>query len=64
MGVESVLLDEKKSSTYKFALMSAIIDYVIEKPNEYPQNGFHNIPIIYLAKRWLYYYYPLMIYGN
>jgi len=29
MGVESVLLDEKKSSTYKFALMSAIIDYVI-----------------------------------
>jgi len=64
MGVESVLLDEKKSSTYKFALMSAIIDYVIEKPNEYPQNGFHNIPIIYLAKRWLYYYYPLMVYGE
>ncbi len=62
MSLESVLFDEKKSSTYKFALVSAIIDYIIEKPNEYPKNGFHNIPIIYLAKRWLYYYYPLMIY--
>ena len=38
MGVESVLFDEKKSSTYKFALMSAIMDYIIENPNEYPQN--------------------------
>jgi len=46
MGVESVLFDEKKSSTYKFALMSALMDYIIENPNEYPQNGFHNIPII------------------
>ena len=64
LGVESVLLDENKSSTYKFALMSAIMDYIIEKPNEYPRNGFHNIPIIYLAKRWLYYYYPLMVYGE
>ena len=64
MGVESVLFDEKKSSTYKFALMSAIMDYIIENPNEYPQNGFHNIQIIYLAKQWLYYYYPLMIYGE
>ncbi len=62
MSLESVLFDEKKSSTYKFALVSAIIDYIIENPNEYPKNGFHNIPIIYLAKRWLYYYYPLMIY--
>lgn len=62
MSLESVLFDEKKSSTYKFALVSALIDYMIEKPNEYPKNGFHNIPIIYLAKRWLYYYYPLMIY--
>ena len=49
MGVESVLLDEKKSSTYKFALISSIMDYIIENPNEYPLNGFHNIPITYLA---------------
>ena len=44
--------------------MSAIMDYIIENPKEYPQNGFHNIPIIYLAKQWLYYYYPLTIYGE
>ncbi|MHA1222303.1 MAG: hypothetical protein ACTSP3_03370, partial [Candidatus Heimdallarchaeaceae archaeon] len=59
-----VLFTEKKSSTYKFALVSAIIDYIIEYPSEFPKNGFYNIPVIYLAKRWLYYYYPLMIYGE
>ncbi len=64
IGIESVLFSEKKSSTYKFALISALVDYIIENPNEYPQNGFHNIPIVYLAKQWLYYYYPLMIYGE
>ncbi|MHA1330347.1 MAG: hypothetical protein ACTSR2_04635 [Candidatus Hodarchaeales archaeon] len=64
MAIESVLFTEKKSSTYKFALVSAIIDYIIEYPSEFPKNGFHNIPVIYLAKRWLYYYFPLMIYGE
>jgi len=64
LAIESVLFDEKKTSTYKFALVTAIIDYVIENPNEFPENGFHYIPIIYLAKRWLYYYYPLMVYGE
>ncbi len=43
---------------------TSILDYIIENPNEYPKNGFHNIPLIYLAKRWLYYYYPLMLYGD
>ncbi len=64
MGVESVLFEERKSSTYKYALISAIMDYVIENPSEFPKNGFHYIPVINLAKQWLYYYYPLMVYGE
>ena len=60
MAVDSVLFDEKKSSTYKFALMAAITDYILENPNEYTKNGMHYIPLIYLAKRWLYYYGPLL----
>ncbi|RMG25348.1 MAG: hypothetical protein D6732_22485 [Methanobacteriota archaeon] len=57
-GFEHVLTNEKTTSTYKYALLSAIMDYVIENPAELPRNGFHYIPVIYLAKRFLYYYYP------
>ncbi len=57
-GFEYVLTNERTTSTYKYALLCAIMDYVIENPGELPRNGFHYIPIIYLAKRFLLYYYP------
>ncbi len=57
-GFEHVLERESTSSTYKYALLAAIMDYVIENPAELPKNGFHYIPLIYIAKRYLYYYFP------
>ena len=59
--------DTATSEIYTLSLHDALpifLDYIIENPNEYPKNGFHNIPLIYLAERWLYYYYPLMLYGD
>jgi hypothetical protein len=60
---EMILKHGSKSSTYKFALLKALIDYVIENPTEEAQNGFHYIPGIYLAKRFLRYYWPLWRHG-
>ncbi len=57
-GFEYVLKREKISSTYKYALLTSIMDYIIENPAELPKNGFHYIPVLYLAKRFLYYYFP------
>ncbi len=58
-----ILKHGSKSSTYKFPLLKALIDYVIEHLTEEAQNGFHYIPGIYLAKRFLRYYWPLWRHG-
>jgi len=57
--VEAILKFGSKSTTYKYALLKAIVDYVIEHPTEAAVNGFHYIPGIYLAKKFLRYYWPL-----
>ncbi len=54
--VEMILKHGSKSSTYKFALLKALIDYVIEHPTEEARNGFHYVPGIFLAKQFLRYY--------
>ena len=59
--IELILNDGKKSSTYKYALLLGIVDYVIENPLENPMNNFHYIPLIYLAKQFLAYYFPLTL---
>ena len=59
--IELILNDGKKSSTYKYALLLSIIDYVIENPLENPMNNFHYIPLIYLAKQFLAYYFPFTL---
>lgn len=64
MGIESVLKDEEKSSSYKIALVCSIVDYVIENPSEHPRNGFHYIPLIYIARQFLFYYYPMTWFGE
>lgn len=61
--VEMILKHGNKSSTYKFALLKSLIDYVIEHPTEPAQNGFHYVPGIYLAKQFLRYYWPLWRHG-
>lgn len=59
MAIDSVLHDERKSSTYKIALVCALVDYIIEHPGEHPRNGFHYIPLVEIARNVLYYYYPM-----
>jgi hypothetical protein len=61
-AIEYLTQSEKKSSTYKIALTLGIIDYIIENPSELPKNASHHIPIINIAQRWFYYYYPMIHY--
>lgn len=63
-SIDAVLETGDKSSTYKFALLAAIMDYIIENPAEVHTNGFHSIPIIYLAKQVTLYYYPMAWYED
>ena len=58
--IENFLQEERKSSTYKYALIVSILDYIIEHPIEESSNNFHFIPVLYIAKRFLYYYYPIL----
>lgn len=60
---EYILTEGDISSTYKYALLSSILDYVIENPLEKPQNNFHFVPIFYLARQFLGYYHPLVLEG-
>lgn len=58
---ENILTFGQKTTSYKFALLTAIVDYVIENPTEIPRNNFHFIPIFYVAKQYLAYYFPLAL---
>ena len=60
--INSILDVSKKTTTLKFATLLSIFDYVIDHPEEKSINNFHFIPIIYLAKQFLSYYYPLSFY--
>lgn len=55
-AIERILSHGKKSSTYKLAVLRAIVDFVVEHPAREPRNGFHLIPLIELARRALAYY--------
>lgn len=61
--VEMILRHGKKSTTYKYALLKALIDFTIEHPSEAAVNGFHHIPAVYVAKKFLRYYWPLWKHG-
>jgi len=62
-AIERVLSEGKKSSTYKLALLRAIVDYVIESPQQVSRNGLHFVPLIDLARRALMYYWRPAIEG-
>jgi len=61
--INSILEVSQKTTTYKFATLLAIFDYVIDHPEEKPINNFHFIPLVYLARQFLSYYYPLSFYN-
>ncbi|MHA1697392.1 MAG: HNH endonuclease domain-containing protein [Promethearchaeota archaeon] len=62
--INSILEYGRKTTTYKFATLLSIFDYVFEFPSEPSQNHFHFIPVMYLAKRFLIYYYPFSFYPD
>lgn len=62
--INNILKFGKKASSYKYATLLGIFDYIIEHPNEKPINNFHFIPIAYLAKQFISYYYPLSFYNT
>ena len=58
--IERILKFGKKQASYKFALLLGIVDYIVENPLEPSINNFHFIPLIYIAKQYLAYYFPLI----
>ncbi|MHA1285087.1 MAG: hypothetical protein ACTSQP_21520 [Promethearchaeota archaeon] len=60
--INNILKYGQKTTTYKYATLLAIIDYIIEHPSEASINNLHFIPIVYLARQFVFYYYPLSFY--
>lgn len=58
---EMILNSGTRTTTYKFGLLTGLVDYVIENPLEPPRNNFHFIPLFYLTKQFLAYYFPLVV---
>ena len=60
--VESVLWDDRKVNTYKFALIRAIAHLATHRPNlaRWEGEAQVSIPIDAIADRWIGYYWPLM----
>lgn len=55
--IEAILEYGSKSSTYKFALIRALTDWVIEHPTA---RGDQHVPASWLAVRFIDYYWPLL----
>lgn len=54
-AIEQILSRGGMETTYKLAVLRAIVDFVIEHPAREPRNGLHRIPVIELARRALAY---------
>ena len=53
----------RATSTYKFALLRSIVDYIFENPNLTNSLGFQLIPLFDISKRFLEYYWQLKLEG-
>ena len=60
--INNIIEHGKTTTTYKFATLLGIFDYIVEHPSETPINNQHFIPIVYLAHQFISYYYPLSFY--
>lgn len=58
--IENILEYGNKDTTYKYALLVSIVDYLIEFPNVQATNNLHMIPTWYIVKKFISYYYPLI----
>lgn len=62
-SIEAILSYGRKTSTYKVAVLRALVDIAIEAPGREPQNGLHSIPVVELARRVLVYYWRPSLLG-
>ncbi len=60
--IEGVLNHDKKTATYKFALIRALAEIATQSPNSvtWLANGKVALPVRYVAEKWLQYYWPLI----
>ena len=56
--INNILEYGRKTTSYKYATLLAIFDFITEHPSELPINNLHFIPIDYLARQFISYYYP------
>ncbi len=56
--IDSILKYGAKATTYKYATLLAIFDYIVSCPSEVPVNNFHFLPLVHFAKQFVMYYYP------
>lgn len=61
--IERIISRGSKQTTYKLAVLRAIVDFIIEHPGREPRNGWHFIPVLDLARRALTYYWRLALEG-
>jgi SAM-dependent methyltransferase len=60
--IEGVLNHDKKSATYKFALIRALAEIATQSPQAvaWLADGRVGLPVQHVAERWLQYYWPLV----
>jgi SAM-dependent methyltransferase len=60
--IEGVLNQDKKTATYKFALFRALAELATQSPNKvkWLPTGNVALPVMYVAEKWLQYYWPLI----
>lgn len=62
-AIDRILSEGKKSSTYKLAVLRAVVELVIERPGQEPRNGFHLVPVLELARRVTAFYWKPALHG-
>jgi SAM-dependent methyltransferase len=63
--IESMVWDDRKVNTYKFALLRAVADLAMHRTRagRWTSDGRVAIPMSLIAERWIEYYWPLVIAG-
>jgi len=56
--INNILEYGRKMTSYKYATLLAVFDFITEHPSEQTINNLHFIPIVYLARQFISYYYP------
>jgi len=55
--INNILEYGHKTTSYKYATLLAIFDYITEHPSEQAVNNLYFIPIVYLSRQFISYYY-------